>query len=422
MGDWILGLSTDGEVPSALATRMAAHATGILGPGPTSWAVAEAAQIAQELTVTSAAEGWDLTGHEAAALEAALLTLMCGLVAGEPFATPAETVEQVRWAARQGMSAENLLRIIWHAHTRVQRALLRAMTEQVEPQLLADVISPVSEGLLDFVGGLTGHLTTVFKEESEAWGRHRSASIRRALDDLVARGDQKDDTEQVLGLRLTDHHLALMVWPVTATQSPGWSPTLARWLEGVTPLLGARNKIVVPRTDGSTEAIWSGPEAPAPEALAKLRQIPPPAGTAVAVGFPAPGRGGLADSVQAARQLHHMARNDARSRLWWYDSDGLTSLLLADVPRARTWVRRQLQGLLELDERSATLRRTLRVFLEQGGSRSASAALLHVAPTTIAYRVTQTTRLLERPLEGRHLEVLSALVLADDFPREVLDT
>ena len=90
--------------------------------------------------------------------------------------------------------------------------------------------------------------------------------------------------------------------------------------------------------------------------------------------------------------------------------------MMHDVDGAGTFVRRMLDGLDGTGEKDATLRRTLLAFLEHQGSRNAAAEQLHIAATTVAYRVQQAESRLHQPISAHRTSLLAALALAVNFP------
>ena len=413
---WILALTPGADAPAAQAPQAAAAAARVIGAEPTAWAVAAAAEVQQRLQAATEDEPFALTGREPMAMEAVLLGLLTYLVTKQAPSAPVESVDQVRWAARQGMTIDQLLTIIWSSHTGAQQLVIDAMTEHVPSDQLATEIRELSHQLATFVAVIIRDLSTVFEEESAAWGRHRSAAIRRAVDVIIDSGTAPSGTEELIGVRLKDHHLAAVLGPVDGQAEPGWNPELARWVELVHQRIGPGSTLIMPRTDGSTEAVWSSPAAPSAAALAAIMTLRPPAGTSVSLGFAMAKVEGLRASLLAARRMAVVARRAGIRRTWSYDREASTALLLTDDAACRDFVQRVLSGLLGSDEKTASLRSTLRVFLEYGRSRSASAERLHIAPTRVAYRVRQATDRLGLDESDSLYEVITALRLTEHFP------
>ncbi|MGW5969569.1 helix-turn-helix domain-containing protein [Streptomyces sp. NPDC055186] len=417
MADWIVTIASDaGALARSEAPRARDSALDDVGVAATAWGIQTAEQVHADLLAAEERGELGLTGHERPALEASVLAMLTGLVTGRLFGTPAEAVSQVRWAARQGMTLEGLLRVIWRSHSGVQAAVIEAMTADVPADRLAEEVRRVSTGLLDFVAALIDALSQVFERESAAWGRHRSATIRRAVDEIVESGRADPSVEELLGIRLQRYHTAAVLWPLDVTSYPGWSSDSARWTETVRESLGAGSALVVPRTDGSTDVVWSSSAAPAPDALKALASIPLPEGFSCAFGFDAPDAPGFRHTLLAARALARAAAGTVQPRVWLADEHGALALMMQDPGGAATFVHRTLAGIDGISARDAMLRETLLAFLEHQGSRSVAAEQLHIAATTVAYRVRQAESHLRQPIAGRRSSVMAALALAVHFP------
>lgn len=426
MGDWLLSIRTDlAALRRSVAPQARDAALPVLGESATAWAIATAERVHGELVVADDAADFVVAGRERAALEASILAMLTGVVSERSFEPPAEALAQVRWAARQGTALDVLLREVWRSHSLVQAHLIEAMTAEVAQDLLAAQIKRVSGGLLTFVGGLIDALSRVFEQESAAWGLHRSATIRRVVDEIVEHGDARsaapDTADQVLGIRLSWCHLAAVLWPMDTSQPLGWSSDSARWTEAVKDQLNLTATLVLARTDGSTDVIWSGSGGPGPDALGSLPSLALPAGFGAAFGFSARGTSGFRRSLLAARELARAARHAARPRAWTTDQHGALALMMQDRDSAARFVRHVLAGLEGDTEKDRVLRTTLLAFLEHQGSRAAAAAQLHIAATTVAYRVQQAEARLEQPLAHRRSAVVAALSLATNFPHLLTD-
>lgn len=83
--------------------------------------------------------------------------------------------------------------------------------------------------------------------------------------------------------------------------------------------------------------------------------------------------------------------------------------LCTDLESARAWVHEALGGLAEDTTRNAGLRDTARVFLECGGSYTATAELLFLHRNTAQYRVRRAEEARGRPLRERRLDAEVAL-------------
>jgi DNA-binding PucR family transcriptional regulator len=93
--------------------------------------------------------------------------------------------------------------------------------------------------------------------------------------------------------------------------------------------------------------------------------------------------------------------------------DRLNAALVAgDLERARRFVRAELGALAAGDDETTRLRATLKVYLEESGSRVATARRLGVHPNTVANRVQSCREVLARDLTERRVQLEVALALA----------
>lgn len=414
MNDWVLALAADRAAllrSQTPGTRDAA--IEVLGEATTAWGIATAELVHADLVHSEADGELVLSARVRAGLEAAVLGLLMAIVAGGRIKVPAEGIATMRWDARQGTALDVLLRELWRSHSQVQVRLIEAMTSVVPENRLAHEIRTVSAIIIDFVDAVIDALGQVFEQESAAWGRHRSATIRRVVDEIVATGEAASSVDEVLGIRLHWHHVAAVLWPLPATSYPGWSSESAQWVHTVTEHVHARSTLIVPRTDGSTDVIWSTPTAPATEAL---RSLAPPDGFGAAFGFDGSGPAGFRLTMLSAHGLARAAGPSTTSRTWLADEHGALALMMEDPAAAAVFVHRILAGLDGSAAKDAALRATLLAFLEHQGSRVAAADELHVAPTTVAYRVQQAEARLQQPIAARRNNILAALLLAENFP------
>lgn len=412
--DWIRDLHGDvSGVQRSHAPQAAAAAVPLLGEPLTAWGIELAARVHDKVRVALPDANLSSSGYASAAVEAALSALLTGLVTGQAFATPMEAHDHVRWSARQGMTLDTVLRVIWQSHTGVQDQLVDAMTNAVPAEHLAHEVKRVSSGLLETVTTMVGDLSVVFEQESAAWGRHRSATIRHHIDGLVETGHLSAGTEAELGIRLGDHHLAAVLWPVGTSIGRGWTADIPAWSEVIGEKLCTATTLVMPLTDGSTEVVWSGPSAPQ---TAQLAHIAAPADIAVAFGVSAVGVAGLRDAVVEARWIADAVRSSTQARVWTYDQHGVLALMAADHDACRRFVRHTLAGLLGGSPRMQLMRETLLAYLENQGSRNAAAQQLHIAATTVAYRVRQAQQSLDPHPMGNRTALIVALMLANQYP------
>ena len=90
------------------------------------------------------------------------------------------------------------------------------------------------------------------------------------------------------------------------------------------------------------------------------------------------------------------------------------------IDLVRAWVIETLGPLADDDGQHSTLRDTLRVFLQEGGSFKASAERLTLHKNTVQYRVRKAEEILGRPVAENRLNVELALLASQWLGAAVL--
>jgi DNA-binding PucR family transcriptional regulator len=132
--------------------------------------------------------------------------------------------------------------------------------------------------------------------------------------------------------------------------------------------------------------------------------------TRYAIGEPAWGITGFRDSHEQALAADRVAAHLPQA-VTRYDDVALEAALLCDVPAARRFVARELGPLTSPDARIRVLCDTLGSYLQCGMNAAATAAVLHVADRTIAYRIHGVEDLLGRSVLARSAELAAAVRL-----------
>lgn len=150
--------------------------------------------------------------------------------------------------------------------------------------------------------------------------------------------------------------------------------------------------------------------------LNRLRRLARPAWINLAVGTTEQGSNGVRSSHQACLQAARVGQGSEVDSFWPYDDLCVVALMSADAAGARRFTRAELARLSAKDAKVEALRETLRVYLRNGASRTATAKDLYIAVNTVSYRVAKADDLLGRPAGQRRVETLLALELAHYFP------
>ena len=114
------------------------------------------------------------------------------------------------------------------------------------------------------------------------------------------------------------------------------------------------------------------------------------------------GIAGFRQSHNEAAQARRVAELAGRppGTITRYAGVALAAISIADLEQARTFVRRELQGLTATDDATARPAGTLRTYLEERSSRSRTAKRLGIHENTVSYRVKQA-EVDPRPLRRR---------------------
>ena len=132
----------------------------------------------------------------------------------------------------------------------------------------------------------------------------------------------------------------------------------------------------------------------------------------VAVGAPGLGVEGFRRTHQQAMSARAVAQAAGadHAQITPFFEVAPIAMLCTDLDAARAWVRETLGDLAVDSTRNAGLRETARVFLETGGSYTATAEQLFLHRNTAQYRVRQAEEVRGRPLRERRLDVELALL------------
>jgi len=158
-------------------------------------------------------------------------------------------------------------------------------------------------------------------------------------------------------------------------------------------------------------------------ATRRLDPLPsqPFAGMGLAIGLPAPGVAGFRASHEQALAAAQFGMA-SRSGRWLFDYAEVDMLVMLSTRPDLAWqfTRRELGGLAGPGDTAATLRATLKCYLDTERSLSTAAEMLHVARNTVAYRVQRAEQLRGAPIDVRRMQLQAALALAEELGDAVL--
>ena len=114
------------------------------------------------------------------------------------------------------------------------------------------------------------------------------------------------------------------------------------------------------------------------------------------------------------------AQSTREASAFCYQDLDIVAMLSSDLPAARELVHRELGDLAGCTEAVSAVGHTLKRYLDFDRSLARTAADLHVARNTVAYRVQRAEQLRGRPATVRRLHLHAALVLVEELGDVVL--
>ncbi|MGY1983507.1 PucR family transcriptional regulator [Nocardia gipuzkoensis] len=395
---------------------------GRVGPGPTGWAVELGQAMSRRIIVEVPELGIDgiiemvRAGCEAVALEAvaAFADAQDFTVAAAPEALigPGEVVSR-------GIGVEHMLRSIQVGHSFAAQQAFDAVESLVPARDRTAEMRRVYELLFALSDRLATAMAREYGNAREVW-LASSAAIRMEIVQEILRGDPVpvERAVRLLSYDLTRHHLALIVWTddYTSIATQRLEQTAADVLQDC----GCTSTLVMPV---GMRRVWAwGSTVRRSPALPEATRARIEPGIHVAMGLPG---NGVAGFISSHRQALDAARvgmiSPSKRSLAEYGELDLVAMLSSDLDQAREFVQRELGALADPADATATIRTTLKCYLDVERSLSAAAAQLHVARNTVAYRVQRAEQLRGRKIQDRRMQLQAALALAEELDAVVLD-
>jgi DNA-binding PucR family transcriptional regulator len=328
-------------------------------------------------------------------------------------AAPAAAVDYARRLAQQDVPATLLIRAYRVGQARFLRHCIEELLRQSPGDHLEGLATlEMSEIVSDYVDQVVEQVLTTYAQGRDEWLRDRSAMLALRVRELLGGAPvDVNATERALDYRLDQHHVGLVAW----VDEPAAADALER-IRGAIGALGrafgcATAPLVVPADESSAWA-W----IPTKARVAKTKELD--AATAseptvsLAVGEPAGGIEGFRrshDQAVSARAVA-LAAGDQRLPATPFVDVAPIAMLCSDLDSARAWVHETLGDLAVESSRNEGLRETARVFLQTGGSYTATAEQLFLHRNTAQYRVRKAEEVRGRPLRDGRLDVELALL------------
>jgi hypothetical protein len=412
--------------PAELAQRRAADAETIgsavdaIGAGPVAWAVETADRImsrfrddGEMLGVPSESAGFSRQGAEVGLLMA--LVAMARESPLDSIRISPAMPQLARIAVRQGMPIDALIHKAWASHAASQDEMLERISALVDPDHQITAIRAMSTAMFAYGNATISALTDAYREERRQWDGKTREARRRVIADLARGGPAPGDAEAILGLSLVGGHLFGLAFSATGRHVSQLEESVNSFARTAADLLGADRVIVVPH-DAAVEMWWTFSSRQPSDVTDLLGDADRPPGVSISVGPTGIGIDGFRASYHGAYEAARVGRAAAADGIWAYDSVAHLALLLQDRAAARRFVIRHLGPLLDGGDRLAEIRTTLRRYLETGNSRVGVAEELHIAPSTVAYRVARAQAILGSAFRDRPVPTLLALQLVELIP------
>ncbi len=210
-----------------------------------------------------------------------------------------------------------------------------------------------------------------------------------------------------LGYRLDQEHLALIVWGTDPSMEPS---VLDRLVSNLATL--SEGHLLSINDDSLRRWVWcpvkDGAELPTLENLC-------PPDLRITVGTIGRGLDGFRQSHAAAQAAQRvLASAPEHVRVARHEDTRLPALLMADLPRARRFVS---EVLGRCETASPALLKTLRCYLRQGESMTATAEALGLHRNTVMRQLAQIEDRLPTPLAANRAELSAAMELLHWMPR-----
>ncbi|MEU1183912.1 helix-turn-helix domain-containing protein [Streptomyces sp. NPDC005820] len=331
---------------------------------------------------------------------------------GEPVprGAPLETLDLARTLVRRGIELEVLVQAYRCGHDAAWRWWMdvAAATVEARDDLVA-VLRESSALLSDYINSaLDAAITRMEQERQDLLSgelARRAETIRLMLDGAPISADRAG---RRLDYDLAARHTAMVVWADPPGEAHGVLEQAAGLLAAAAH---ARRPLTLP---AGTSTLWgwiATRNAPDWDVLREAMSHAAPGVRAVL----GPSRDGLAGfrrshfAALAAQRL--LGGNPDGDRFTPYHDVEAVVLVGHDMQQAHEFVTSTLGPLCGTDPALATLRATLRVYLDEGGNAPRAAERLHTHRNTVLQRIARAEYLLGYRLAERRLAVSLALEL-----------
>lgn len=405
---------------TSVLPERAEELAALLGPGPAGWAVELGALMTASITTAIPELAVDAVAEEVArGCEGVALATLSALALDDhvTFAAMPGVLTGPMEVVARGIGIEHMLRSIHVAHATAAGVLLDVAERVVPESQRFSEMRRIDKALFGIVDVLTERMTAEYARAQEAWLTSSVALRMKIVEDLLqGNAVPMERATRVLGYDLSRWHLAVIVW--TGASMPAEPTHLRAAAAEALSGAGCVSTLVLP-VGAQRVWAWGSRTSQPPESV--VPTTPPPPGVRIAIGLAGAGVEGFRDSHRQAAETARvgaMSTRDAWS--FRYQDLDLVAMLSTDLPAARAFVARELGDLAASADSVATVRRTLKRYLDRDRSLVATATDLHVARNTVAYRVQRAEQLRGQPVADRRLQLHAALTLAEELGPAVL--
>jgi DNA-binding PucR family transcriptional regulator len=340
---------------------------------------------------------------------------------------PLMTLEYVRRLAQNGIGVSGLTTALRTMHKQLLGLLIREIRESgLTRETTLEVFDFFVDRSFGYVDRITEQVRETHEAERERWLERQNTARVLGVRQLLA-GDGQIDIDaatSTIGYPLGGTHLALIVW---ITEPGTHEPDILR-LEQFGLEVAEALKIDSPlfiAADQNTGWIWLPLQSGTADPIAEIRRLVPTEHGAicVALGTIESGVAGFRESHRRAQEARKVAIAGRTARRVVTATDPevrVAALMVDDLDRTRRWVQDTLGPLASNTTGDAKLRETLRIFLREGSSHTATAEQLAVHRNTVGYRVNKAVLRRGRPITDDQIEVEMALLACDQFHAAVL--
>ncbi len=329
---------------------------------------------------------------------------------------PAAAQEYARRLAQRGVPIAALLRAYRIGSARFQDWCLEELGRSADnASMVSAAALRIADVTAQYIDRVSEELVSAYEAEREDWLRSLSAA-RAARVQALLRSERVDldASEAILGYRLRQHHVGVVCWVGEAETGSGALARLEQATTEVARQAGCKGRPIFLPQDETSAWAWLplGSRDTFPARAVSSCAAGADAGIRFALGAAGSGVSGFRRTHQQAlgAQTVALAAGPSGQPTTSFADVAPLALMSDSVELMRTWVIETLGPLADDDDHHRTLRDTLRIFLQEGGSFKAAAERLTLHKNTVQYRVRKAEECLGHPVGDNRLHVELALL------------